>query len=48
MDNVLMSPHTADRVEGFLEPAIQCFMENLKRFCAGQRLENLVDKHAGY
>jgi phosphoglycerate dehydrogenase-like enzyme len=48
LPNVLMSPHTADRVEGFLEPAIQCFLDNLKRFCAGEPLLNLVDKHAGY
>jgi phosphoglycerate dehydrogenase-like enzyme len=48
MENVLMSPHTADRVEGFLDPAIECFLDNLNRFCANQPLENLVDKHAGY
>jgi phosphoglycerate dehydrogenase-like enzyme len=48
MENVLMSPHTADRVEGFLEPAMQCFLDNLKRFCAGEPLLNVVDKHAGY
>jgi phosphoglycerate dehydrogenase-like enzyme len=48
LENVLMSPHTADRVEGFLEPAMQCFLDNLKRFCAGEPLLNLVDKHAGY
>ncbi len=48
MTNVLLSPHTADRVEGFLEPAVEAFFENLRRFLAGQPLENLVDKHAGY
>ncbi|HEY4365520.1 MAG TPA: D-2-hydroxyacid dehydrogenase [Bryobacteraceae bacterium] len=48
MENVLMSPHTADRVEGFLEPAIECFLDNLKLFCAGEPLLNVVDKNAGY
>lgn len=48
MRNVLLSPHTADRVEGFLEPAFDCFFENLERFSKGQTLLNLVDKHAGY
>ena len=48
MKNVLLSPHTADRVEGFLEPAFECFMENLKRFREGTSLLNVVDKQAGY
>ena len=48
MPNVLLSPHTADRVEGFLNPAVVSFMENLKRFLSGLPLLNIVDKHAGY
>jgi phosphoglycerate dehydrogenase-like enzyme len=48
LSNVLLSPHTADRVEGFLEPAVDCFFENLERFVKGQPLLNVVDKHAGY
>jgi phosphoglycerate dehydrogenase-like enzyme len=48
MPNVLLSPHTADRVEGFLDPAFECFVENLDRFRKGEPLANVVDKHAGY
>ena len=48
MTNVLVSPHTADRVEGFLGPAMDAFLENLQRFRAGQPLEYVVDKNAGY
>jgi phosphoglycerate dehydrogenase-like enzyme len=48
MTNVLVSPHTADRVEGFIGPAVEAFLENLERFLKGQPLESLVDKHAGY
>ena len=48
MPNVLLSPHTADRVQGFLEPAIECFFDNLRRFTNGMPLLNVVDKHAGY
>jgi phosphoglycerate dehydrogenase-like enzyme len=48
MTNVLVSPHTADRVEGFIGPAVDAFLENLERFLKGEPLENLVDKHAGY
>jgi phosphoglycerate dehydrogenase-like enzyme len=48
LPNVLLSPHTADRVEGFLQPAVDCFIENLERFLKGEPLLNVVDKHAGY
>jgi phosphoglycerate dehydrogenase-like enzyme len=48
MPNVLLSPHTADRVEGFLDPAFESFVENLDRFRKGEPLANVVDKHAGY
>jgi phosphoglycerate dehydrogenase-like enzyme len=48
MPNVLLSPHTADRVEGFLGPAFDCFLDNLDRFQHGQPLLNVVDKNAGY
>jgi phosphoglycerate dehydrogenase-like enzyme len=48
MPNVLLSPNTADRVEGFLNPAVESFMENLNRFLSGRPLSNIVDKHAGY
>ena len=48
MPNVLVSPHTADRVEGFLAPAFECFFENLDRFLKGEPLLNVVDKLAGY
>jgi phosphoglycerate dehydrogenase-like enzyme len=48
MTNVLLSPHTADRVEGFLAPALTCFLENLERFVRGTPLLNVVDKRSGY
>lgn len=48
MPNVLLSPHTADRVDGFLDPALDCFLDNMDRFRTGEPLRNLVDKHAGY
>jgi len=48
LDNVLLSPHTADRVEGFIDPAFACFFENLARFQKDEPLLNLVDKQAGY
>jgi phosphoglycerate dehydrogenase-like enzyme len=48
MRQVFLSPHTADRVEGFLGPAFDCFLDNLARFAKGSSLINVVDKRAGY
>lgn len=48
LPNVLLSPHTADHVEDFVVLAVDCFLENLRRFRAGEPLLNMVDKHAGY
>jgi phosphoglycerate dehydrogenase-like enzyme len=48
MENVLLSPHTADHVRDFIHLAVESFLDNLRRFQAGQPLLNLVDKHAGY
>ncbi len=48
MENVLLSPHTADHVRDFIHLAVDCFLENLRRFRADEPLLNLVDKHAGY
>jgi phosphoglycerate dehydrogenase-like enzyme len=48
LKNVLLSPHTADHVEDFMHLAVECFLENMKLFRAGQPLQNIVDKRAGY
>ena len=48
LDNVLMSAHCADRVEGWLETAMTVFLDNHARFLAGETLLNIVDKQAGY
>jgi len=48
LDNVLISPHTADALADSRERAIQFFVENFERFRRGEPLENIVDKHAGY
>jgi phosphoglycerate dehydrogenase-like enzyme len=48
LENVLLSPHTADHVQDFIHLAVECFLENLRRFQANEPLLNLVDKHAGY
>jgi phosphoglycerate dehydrogenase-like enzyme len=48
MPNVLLSPHTADRVTGFFQLSLDCLRENLRRFRAGEPLLHVVDKQAGY
>jgi phosphoglycerate dehydrogenase-like enzyme len=49
MDNVLLSPHTADRTATWLDEAMDLFLENLRRFQDGRPLLNVVaDKSRGY
>jgi phosphoglycerate dehydrogenase-like enzyme len=47
-ENVLLSPHTADRSPDSRSGAVEFFIENFERFRKGEPLENVVDKHAGY
>jgi phosphoglycerate dehydrogenase-like enzyme len=48
MDQVLLSPHTADHTEGWLNDAMEFFIANLRRFLNDEPLQNIVDKKAGY
>jgi phosphoglycerate dehydrogenase-like enzyme len=48
LQNVLLSPHSADHTPGWKDLAVQCFLDNFARFVKGEPLENVVDKHAGY
>lgn len=48
LPNVLLSPHSADRVTGWLEIAVEVFLDNFDRFEKGEELINVVDKKAGY
>jgi phosphoglycerate dehydrogenase-like enzyme len=48
MENVLLSPHCADHTVGWMELAVNQFIENFERFRNGQPLEFIVDKQAGY
>jgi phosphoglycerate dehydrogenase-like enzyme len=50
MANVLISPHCTDRTidPDWLDLSMQFFVANFRRYLAGQPLENLVDKTAGY
>ena len=48
LDNLLLSPHSADQVPGWLDGAMDGFLDNLDRFLAGQPLQNVVDPRRGY
>ena len=48
LDNVLLSPHSADQVAGWMEQAMACFRQNLDRFLRGEPLANVVDPRRGY
>jgi phosphoglycerate dehydrogenase-like enzyme len=48
LENVLLSPHCADHTPGWLESAVDLFVENFGRFLRGAPLENVVDKKRGY
>ncbi len=48
LPNLLLSPHCADHVPGWVEAAMRAFLDNLERFRRGQPLVNLIDKARGY
>lgn len=50
MDNVFVSPHTADHTVApdSLQLTIDCFIRNFHHYRNGEPLENIVDKQAGY
>ena len=48
LENVLLSPHSADHTVGWADLAMHVFLDNFERFRNGQPLRNLVDKKAGY
>lgn len=48
LENVLISPHSADHTSDAHYRATQFFLENLRRFQAGESLENVVDKLEQY
>jgi phosphoglycerate dehydrogenase-like enzyme len=48
LDNVLLSPHTADHTATWMEDAMDLFLDNFDLYQRGMPLANVVDKEAGY
>jgi phosphoglycerate dehydrogenase-like enzyme len=48
LDNVFMTCHCADHVEGWVESAVVFFLEQFALWRNGEPLRNIVNKQAGY
>lgn len=48
MENVLISPHSADLTRDSHQRAVELFQTNVERYRKGEPLLNVVDKTAGY
>jgi phosphoglycerate dehydrogenase-like enzyme len=48
MDNVIVTSHYAGGTPRYNERALDIFLDNLRRYQAGERLRNVVDKRLGY
>jgi phosphoglycerate dehydrogenase-like enzyme len=48
MENVIITSHYAGATPHYMERATGIFMDNLRRYQAGEPLRNVVDKHLGY
>jgi len=48
LDNVLLSPHSADHTADWKERTMRLFLENFERFRRGEPLLNVVNKKLGY
>ncbi|WP_120521055.1 D-2-hydroxyacid dehydrogenase [Arthrobacter celericrescens] len=48
MENVIITPHMCGDTVDYLDDLGKLFVENLRRYCNGEPLENIVDKSLGY
>jgi len=48
LDNLLLSPHSADHTPDWKQRAMQMFLDNFERYRKGEPLRNVVDKSKGY
>ncbi len=48
MENVIITPHYSGAHAGYSQRAAAIFLDNLRRYIAGQPLRNVVDKEEGY
>lgn len=46
--NLFITPHVSGAFDGYLEGATELFIDNLRRYVAGEPLRNVVDRERGY
>lgn len=48
LENVLLSPHSADHTDHWIDDAMRFFLAQYAQYAAGEPLRNVVDKRQGY
>ena len=48
IENVIITPHMSGDTEDYLDDLSKLFVDNLRRYCKGQPLLNVVDKNLGF
>ncbi|HEY3415829.1 MAG TPA: D-2-hydroxyacid dehydrogenase, partial [Armatimonadota bacterium] len=48
MPNVILTPHVSGALPDYMATAARVFLDNLRRFVAGEPLRFVIDKEAGY
>jgi phosphoglycerate dehydrogenase-like enzyme len=48
LPNAVVTPHTSGAVQGYGHRAAEIFLDNLKRYLAGEPLRNVVERERGY
>lgn len=48
LENVIITPHMSGDTEDYLDDLGKLFVDNLKRYCRDEPLENIVDKDLGF
>lgn len=48
MENVIITPHMSGDTEDYLDDLGKLFVDNMRRFCNGEPLQNVVDKTLGF
>jgi phosphoglycerate dehydrogenase-like enzyme len=48
LDNLIITSHYAGATPHYHERALEVFLDNLRRYCSGEPLQDVVDKELGY
>ena len=48
LPNAIVMPHNSPYSQNVLAHLVGIFLDNFRRYCAGEPLQNVVNKRAGY